>query len=354
MKTRSQSRRAINDQQHLSALPDKALILADANVKDSVDGAVAVPAPGLSCVTNHVANPDKSHMPDAEASGRIVIREWDAIGQQGVFVGSTLIAAGEVLGTLQGVVIRRRRLTGAERRRFVGIRVNGRAAHIDVQGKWPEKVNHGPPCRSNADWDPETRLITATKDILPGDQVLFDYGVGYWVDELLSRDYDKLPKDQRAFFETMHAVVDNYAWLSHTIHQQKLSQAMRVGIIAFFLSWQCLGTRSINRLSTIDDVTSRVVVAVQDMNPLVQYLSDWGLAVKPNEPLHVRSGESANEASKAEYPKEMSSSQQADLSTSFISISATDAHAPDSHTYLAPSGDSIRHRDDTEVTERVP
>ena len=302
MYTRSQARRTIVDQHYPLALPEKAEPSAEGDNQDGVRAAVA-PASVL-CATITISNSDKSRVPDAETSGRIILREWQAIGQQGVFVGSTPIAAGEILGVLEGVVIRRRRLTRAERRRFVGVCVNGRAAHIDVQGRWPEKVNHGPPSRSNADWDPETRLIKATKDIPPGQQVLFDYGVGYWVDELFNREYDKLPKDQRTFFDTMHAVVDNYAWLSHTTRHRRLSQAMRIGIIAFFLAQQCSEIHSADSSLMLDGVASRTVVSVQSRNALAQYLSNWGLNIQPIQTLLVRSNESANEVNKASTPSD--------------------------------------------------
>jgi hypothetical protein len=210
------------------------------------------------------------------------------------------IAAGEVLGVLEGVIVRRRRLTRAERRRLIGIRVDGRAAYIDVEGRWPGKINHGPPSRCNADWDPDTHLITATRDILPGEQVLFDYGVGFFVDDLMNRDYDTLPKDQRAFFDVMHAVVDNYAWLSHTIRERKLSQAMRVGIIALYLSQQCLKRHSVDNWPIFDDSSSRAMTSVQATNPLVQYLLDFGANVHPRGAVNLRSDESVNEAREEE------------------------------------------------------
>ncbi len=347
MNTRSQSRHIIVDQQQLSPLPEKVVSSASAVIKTGVNAAVAVP--NALCATVNLLIPDKSHVQDAETSGRVVVKEWDAIGQQGVFAGSTLIAAGEVLGTLEGVVIRRRRLSRAERRRFVGIRVNNRAAHIDVQGRWPEKVNHGPPCRTNAEWNPETRLITAVRDILPDEQVLFDYGVGYWVDDLINRDYDKLPKDQRTFFDTMHALVDNYAWLSCITRRRGLSQVMRVGIIAFFLSQQYLGSCRINKLSTLDDATCGVVVGVQHMNPLEQYLSNWGLAVQPSGAVNVLSDELANEASKVGNI-ERTSPEQSIYASSSITISATDAHASDSLGCSSPLGDGS-HGQSREVTE---
>ncbi len=346
MNTRSQSRHIIVDQHQLSPLPENVVSSAGADIKTGVDAAVAAPNP--LCATVKLLIPDKLPVQDAETSGRIIVKQWDAIGQQGVFVGSTLIAAGEVLGTLEGVVIRRRRLTRAERRRFVGICVNNRAAHIDVQGRWPEKVNHGPPCRSNAEWDPETRLITTTRDILPGEQVLFDYGVGYWVDDLINRDYDKLPKDQRTFFDTMHAVVDNYAWLSCTTRRRDLSQPMRVGIIAFFLSQQYLGSRSINKLSTLDDATSGAMVAVQHKNALVEYLSDWGLTVQPSASLNAHSDELVKEASEVSNIGRSLSEPSVHASTS-ITISATDAHASGSPVSAPPPDDS--HRQSREVTE---
>jgi hypothetical protein len=213
---------------------------------------------------------------DAEVDGRVVLKKWGAIEEQGVFVGPKPIAAGEILGVLEGVIVRRRRLTRSERRRLIGIRVDGRAAHIDVEDRWPGKINHAPPGRSNADWDADTHLITATRDIQPGEQVLFCYGVGFWVDHLTSRDYAKLPKDQREFFDVMHAVVDNYAWLSRTFQQRTLSQAMRIGMIALYVSRQYLGSH-IDRSSTINEASSQAKVAVHDTNPLVQYMLGCGM-----------------------------------------------------------------------------
>jgi hypothetical protein len=64
---------------------------------------------------------------DAETSGRIVVRHWDEIGEQGVFAAQTIIA-GEIFGGLQGNIVRWKRLTRAERRQFIGIHVDGRAS----------------------------------------------------------------------------------------------------------------------------------------------------------------------------------------------------------------------------------
>ena len=169
-------------------------------------------------------------------------------------------------------------------------------------------------------------MIAATRDMLPGEQVLFDYGVGYWVDDLNNRDYDKLPKDQRAFFDTMHAVVENYAWLSRITRQHRLSQAMRVGIIAFFLSQQCLGSCSINAL------------AVPQMNPLVQYLSQWRLPVHPSE----HSFDLVDEARVQNI--ERISSQPSTHTSTAVTISATDDPP-------GPLPDNKRHGEGAEVTE---
>ena len=93
MNTRSQSRHTIVREQQ------KITPSADADIKIGVDAVITA-----LCLTNNVPKRDNIHVPDAEASGRIIVREWDAIGQQGVFVGSTPIAAGEVLGALEGLV----------------------------------------------------------------------------------------------------------------------------------------------------------------------------------------------------------------------------------------------------------
>ena len=114
MHTRSQARRTIVDQQYPAALPEEVVLSVNADDRDGVRTAVAPLS--VLCATIDTSHSDTSHVPDAERSGRIFLREWDAIGQQGVFVGSTSIAAGKVLGVLEGVVIRRRRLTRAERR----------------------------------------------------------------------------------------------------------------------------------------------------------------------------------------------------------------------------------------------
>lgn len=284
-------------QQQVSALIEKTPSLEEEDNRSCVDT-----APGVSsalCATDDLTEISQLHVSDAEASSRIVVRRWDAIGEQGVFVGATAIASGEVLGVLQGIIVRRRRLTPSERRQLIGIRVDGRAAHIDVQGRWPERINHAPPSRCNVVWDPDTWQIMAIRDIQPNEQLFFDYGVGYWVDELINKDYDKLPKDQKAFFDAMHVVVDNYAWLSQAFRQRKLSQAMRVGIIAFYLSQQCLGSYSADSLSVFDDASSRAIVAIQDTNPLVQYLLDQGM--------NVQSGGSENESNKRKLSDETSS-----------------------------------------------
>ena len=113
----------------------------------------------------------------------------------------------EVLGVLQGDVVQgRRRLTRPERRRFLGVYLNGRRVHIDVGERWPGKINHAPPSECNVEWDAGTWQIVVTRDIQPGEQLFFDYGVGYWVDELMSKDYSKMPDDQQAFFDVVTPV----------------------------------------------------------------------------------------------------------------------------------------------------
>ena len=60
-------------------------------------------------------------------------------------------------------------------------------------------IDHASPKQCNAIWHADNWEIKATKHILPGQQVLWDYVPGFWVDELISRDYDKQPKDERSF-----------------------------------------------------------------------------------------------------------------------------------------------------------
>ena len=267
------------------ALADKA---ASSTKRDCKGGGHAA-----SSATNGSADSHKFHVVDAEADGRIVVKRWDAIGEEGVFVGSKPIAKGELLTVLEGVTVRRRRLTRSERRRFIGIRVGGRAAHIDVEDRWCGKINHAAPCRANADWDADTHLVTATRDLQPGEQVLFCYGVGYWVDDLLGKDYERLPKDQRQFFDVMHEIVDNYAWLRRIIHERKFSQAMRIGIIALYLSQQCLGRDSIDSSPLFNEISGQAKVGVRDTNPLVRYLLDCGMdiqrGVQPSGPVNPTS-----------------------------------------------------------------
>ena len=250
-----------------------------------------------SSATNGLAESHKFHVVDAEADGRIVVKRWDAIGEEGVFVGLKPIAKGELLTVLEGVTVRRRRLTRSERRRLIGIRVDGRAAHIDVEDRWPGKINHAPPGLCNADWDADTHLVTATRDLQPGEQVLFCYGVGYWVDDLMGRDYARLPKDQRQFFDVMHEVVDNYAWLSRTIHERKLSHAMRMGIIALYLSQQCFRNYNVDSSPMFNEVSNQAKVAVHDTNPLVRYLLHCGMDLQRDGAVNGQSSEPVNPTS---------------------------------------------------------
>jgi hypothetical protein len=247
MKQADKDARSTDDLPYSPALVEKVASSAERHCRSGLDAAVLVSS--ALCATDELTKPNKSHVSDAEVDGRVVLKKWGAIEEQGVFVGPKPIAAGEILGVLEGVIVRRRRLTRSERRRLIGIRVDGRAAHIDVEDRWPGKINHAPPGR---------------------------YGVGFWVDHLTSRDYAKLPKDQREFFDVMHAVVDNYAWLSRTFQQRTLSQAMRIGMIALYVSRQYLGSH-IDRSSTINEASSQAKVAVHDTNPLVQYMLGCGM-----------------------------------------------------------------------------
>jgi hypothetical protein len=265
--------RSTVEQDHTSFLTKQA---PPSDNVDTLNCVAAVTVSNIPSSTNGLLQTSNVEIPDAEARGRIVVRNWDAIAQPGVFAVAS-ISAGEVLGVLQGNIVRRRRLTRAERRRLIGIRVDGRAAHMDLQGRWPEMINHAPPSRCNADWDPDRREITATRDILPGQQVMWDYGPGFWVDELINKDYDKLCKDQKAFFDVAHAMIDNYTWLIHAFRGRKLSQGMRIGIIAFYLSQLRLGASSTARFLGIDEASNGATDAQQDTNPLVQYLLDQGI-----------------------------------------------------------------------------
>ena len=301
---------------YLPAFVDKVASSAERDCRSCGDAASV-----HSNATVDLAKSHKLHVADAEADGRIVVKRWDAIGEEGVFVGSMPIAVGEILCVLEGVTVRRRRLTRSERRRLIGIRVDGRATHIDVEGRWPGKINHAPPALCNADWDADTHLVIATRDLQPGEQVFFDYGVGYWVDVLMNRDYERLSKDQRQFFDVMHEVVINYFWLSHTIHQRKLSQAMRVGIIASYLSRQCLGSYDVDSSPMFNEASSQAKVAVHDTHLIVRYLLGCGMDlqrggavnVQPSEPVNDQPGEpvsqraSVNGASKHTSADNMSS-----------------------------------------------
>ena len=199
-------------------------------------GVVTVTHLDIASPTEGVSQASNSDALDAEASGRIIVSNWNAIAENGVFA-VTHISPDELLGVLQGNIVRRRRLTRAECRRVVGIRVDGRAAHMDLQGRWPEMINHASPSKCNVEWNADTWEIKATKHILPGQQVLWGYGPGFWVDELINRDYDKLPKDERCFFDAMHSMVDNYTWLIHAFQRpRKLNVGLRIGVIALYLS----------------------------------------------------------------------------------------------------------------------
>ena len=225
--------------------------------------------------------------------------------------------------------------------------MNGRAAYINVQGRWPENVNHAPPGQSNASWDLETHLITTTRELTPGEQVFFHYGVGYWVDELFNRDCDKLPKDQRTIIDTMHAVVDNYAWLSHTTRHRRLNQAMRIGMIAFFLAQHCSEVHTTDRSLVLDGVASGTE---HNRNPLVQCLSNLRLNLQPIQTLLLRSKASANEVNQASTPSDITSLRQSAHAPASIPISATDVHASDSRVSAPSSADHKSHGGDTEVT----
>ena len=244
-----------------------------------INDVLAVTGLDVSCPTNGVSQNSNLDTPDAEASnGRIIVSHWNAIGENGVFA-VTHISAGEVLGVLQGNIVRRRSLTRAERRRFIGVRVNGRATHLDLQGRWPEMINHAPPSHCNADLDADTWEIKVTKHILPGQQVLWDYGPGFWVDSLINRDYDKLPKHERSFFDAIHAVVDDYTWLIHALQQpRKLSVGLRIGVIAIYLSqlvsqahFAAIYESSPNKAAK---VTNGAVIVT---SPLLQFLIDLGI-----------------------------------------------------------------------------
>lgn len=209
---------------------------------------------------------------DAEASGRIVVQDWDVIAGKGVFA-VTSISAGEVLGMLQGNIVRRQRLSRAERRRLIGIRIDGRAAHLDLEGRWPEMINHAPPSVCNVEWDADTWRIEAIRDILPGQQLTWDYGPGFWVDELINRDYDTLPTDQREFFDVMHATVHNYSSLIQALQcRRKLSQSMRIAAIALYLAMLVMGGSSATPRFGLEASKNGAANAQLDTNLVLQYL----------------------------------------------------------------------------------
>ena len=247
-----------DNHQHIHSSVDQehpTLLTSKENV-DDLNRTASVTEPNVPTGKNTVLHTVTVEIPDAEVDGRIVVKTWDTIAERGVFA-VTSICAGEVLGVLQGVVVTRRRLTREERRRLIGIRVDGRAVHMDLQGRWPEMINHAPPSRCNADWNPDTREITAIADILPGQQVVWDYGPGFWSDTLINKDYDKLPKDEQAFFDVMHSTVDDYTWLIHAFRrQQKLGLSRRIAIIAIYLSQRSLGGNSTARFLGIDDASN--------------------------------------------------------------------------------------------------
>lgn len=245
-------------------------------VVDTVTSVTAATAVDVSSPNKASQQASNVQTADAEASGRIVVQRWDAIAENGVFAAAH-ICAGEVLGVLQGTIVRRRRLSRAERRRLIGIRVDGRAAHLNLECRWPEMINHASPSRCNVEWNADTWEIKAIRNILPGQQLTWDYSPGFWVDALIDRDYSKLPKDQQSLFDMMHAMVNNYTWLIHAFERQpKLSLSMRIGIVMFYLTQLHLGPSSTSRFLGINGASNRSVDAQQDQNPLAQYLTDQG------------------------------------------------------------------------------
>lgn len=237
--------------------------------------------PHLSSV---VARPDNSTAAplDAEANGWIVVKQWEDIGERGVYAVDRVISARTMLGALSGAFARP---TRPNCRRIFGIRINGSASDIDVGGRWPEMINHGPPPRCNVESDPDTRPITTTRDIAAGEQLFFDYGVGYWTDTLMGKDYDAYPRQFRAHFDLMHSEVHNYAWFSHTFSNCKLVEAIRIAKLVLYLSQQEADRQLVKQPPSADGELEADITSYREFNAVERCLAvllDQSMAMSPS------------------------------------------------------------------------
>jgi hypothetical protein len=190
--------------------------------------------------TSHNANPGELIPYHSEGTpSRVVVKDWEDIGQRGLFVCDEF-APGDELGPLIGIEVQQRRSNHSQ---VFGVRRNNKDVSLDVQGRWPWMINHAPPHLCNVDFDRDTWKVVATRHITRNGQAFFDYGVQYWVDELMEREYEhyehKLP-ELLPFFVVMHSRVRTYSWLLRTFRKCNPSDAMRLALITLYLCHQCL------------------------------------------------------------------------------------------------------------------
>jgi hypothetical protein len=82
---------------------------------------------------------------------------------------------------------------------------------FDLATHWSGRINHGPPSKANICLDGV--LIRQIRPIQPGEQLLYEYGLGYWIYQVSHRDVKEFTKDQRRVWKRVYLLTDDYSEL---------------------------------------------------------------------------------------------------------------------------------------------
>jgi hypothetical protein len=112
---------------------------------------------------------------------------------------------------------------------------NNDGDYIDLRGSWLGDINHGPPALANCTM--QDHALVQTKSIKAGEQLLFDYGVDYWIFNMTHTDFSSwTDENDISIWEEMHERVVDYSELLSFKLFQMTSRHDMIARVQFYLS----------------------------------------------------------------------------------------------------------------------